>query len=64
MIGGCFKNFFAMIGCFVLLVIGVILVWYFWPQIKDLYDERVTIAATGVVIATPGSARITRRKGR
>ena len=64
MIGGCFKNLFALIGCITLLLIGLILAWYFWPQIKDLYDERMAIhAATSVVMATRGSARMARWRG-
>lgn len=64
MIGGCFKNFFALIGCLVLLLIGLMLAWYFWPQIKGLYDERVSIAVTSIVMATRGFAPMTREKGR
>ena len=40
MIGGCFKNFFAMIGCLVLLLIVIVLTWLFWPQLKEIYEER------------------------
>ncbi len=40
MIGGCFKNFFAMIGCFALLLIAIVRTWLFWPQIKEAYEER------------------------
>ena len=61
MIGGCFKNFFAMIGCFVLLLIVLVLTWYFWPEIKELYDER--IAAGGMFLMTRRSCRSLRPRG-
>ena len=50
MTGGCFKNFFAMIGCFTLLVIAIVLTWLFWPQIKDAYEERFATHAVVHVI--------------
>ena len=60
MIGGCFKNFFAMIGCFVLLLIALVLTWYFWPEIKELYDERM--ASVGWLLVTGRSIRFMRSK--
>jgi cbb3-type cytochrome oxidase subunit 3 len=50
MITGCFKNFFAMIGCFTLLLIAIVLTWMFWPQIKEAYEERFASHATVQVI--------------
>jgi len=40
MIRGCFKNVFALIGCFVVLILAIVLTWLFWPQIKEVYEER------------------------
>jgi hypothetical protein len=41
-IGGCFKNFFAMIGCLSLLLLAIVLAWLFWPQIRELYESRIS----------------------
>lgn len=50
MMGGCFKNFFALIGCFTLLLIAIVLMWLFWPQIKEAYEERFASNAMVLLI--------------
>lgn len=50
---GCFKNFFAMVGCFVLFLFSLLLLWVFWPQITDFVEERFGATEVEIDSAAP-----------
>ncbi len=52
---GCFKNFFATVGCVTVLIVGAVLTWVFWPQIKGAYDSFTDRGDGVAVIGVPSA---------
>ncbi len=55
--GGCFRNFFAIVGCFTVMVVGGLGTWYFWPQIVGTYQSiRGTTPPAAPTVGVPSDA--------